>query len=282
MALVHEVQDSPRAASTKGSRHDLVQVSLLFANLWGLLVGLPLGLQPRTSLWAWVVGCLPCALFVLGLLQESRKGSRLPRAPRDDETFAGRPPSQAEQLGHGLGASFSALCWLVGVPLSLSFSVGLNRHSVLDWGLPGVLLCALSLCGYGAAALVQTVPTTPLEKTRVLPLPSPTAPPPPPPRRWRGWWRPLLFATGGLSLGIVSPYLAASHAEANLGTNGHVWALLAAVVGGGLGATCTGWFLGSALTAASPVSGRRPPTIAPYLILSALGAATYYLIALKS
>ena len=358
MALVHAQQHSPRPAAPKEGRGELVQLSLLFLNLWGLLVVLPwLSTEQNLAEWSLLGAGLPVAVFVAGLVLQRKKPqsceiayaemphgnpstaahhsmtpsqttwsshlagavrwlrSRFPLANRSAGTTQAERTNKSEEVAYPqtraderwprapvgsrpvavLSAlvrrytgppSGAALCWVLGVPAALAFSIGMERERstwiALNWGVPGLLLCALSLWAYGAVAITQTVAAPKLAPTTVVPL---TKKPRKAPDRgdlFKQRWVQLLYTGGGLVLAVVAPYLAAEQAFATGNRSGHPWALLAAVIGAGLGTTCTGLFLGSALTEARAQPPRKSAQIVPYLLLATLGAVTYYLISLKS
>lgn len=249
---------APNADGPASARSSL-PVLALGANTWLVAAGWPLltGLTGQgVGLVPWSVAALALAALGAGALLHGRGAPRLARA-RD-------------------------AAWWLAFPIATSAATASAYDAVgegLSSSLP-LLLAPLSACGFGAALVVATSPAPRRLAVELTPLRALAAP------RAAGLVRAalprVLLGTGAVALGLVLPALCdpAELAE-RWGDAGRQGAVLSAIVGGALGVAVLASFLPAALR--QEPSDAEPRADAAlrtgwYLLLSLLGAVTYYVV----
>lgn len=278
ITLMHNDKDIPTDPTSKAAVHQRAQLTILFINLWGMLVGWPLyiasavpvqGLLPQSA--------LPILLFIVGL---SLRSKRFERPTETACTFflVADLHSTGFWTRDAVQMFVSAVCLAFGVPVS-AVLVGARLFSAAapasaNPTVPVVLLSIASLWAYEALALQVGLPAPNGAPTLRRPL-----------ARHRTDARkaqqphflPGLFTFGALLVGIVAPAWDAESAAADSFMQARAWSLLTAVVGGGLAVSLTAVFLGRALSPPVPRTTRHL-SVPALLVLAGLGAVTYLVI----
>jgi hypothetical protein len=199
-------------------------------------------------------------------------------------TFSAVPLALWAALGERMRWARAVLLFVV-FPVALAAVLALRpeARSAQLYGPLGMVLLALSLCAYGAAAAASLdVPAQVLSVTHA-PLGADPWDAPPPERGMRQRLFIALCASGAGAIALVAPTLGGTSVlERAWGDAAGVGAVLSAVVAGALGIAVLAIYMPNALRARSATeqSPRSDTTlrVAWFLFLALLGAITYVVV----
>jgi len=249
--------DPSRATEKNGRARRVLPVAALGTNLWIVGVLWPLLATESGSFRAYLAATAALLPLVAGTVLLAREG-----------------PVWLHMLGEA--------AWLALFPIACGAVIAAwPEAGERALGTPSVVLLALALCGYAAAAARTCAPEHPtatitrVSRAKVSAATTPRA------RRWLRSAVVVLCVAGAVALSLVAPGETLAALGRKPDEHARASAVLTAVVGSALGCTLIAVFLASGLrTDAQPREPRLDASLraAWFLLLALLGGVTYYVV----